>query len=128
MHDLDPRAAEAAQAAVRAYGHAHIIGRDVQPTRAALDMATAAVKAAAPFQEAAALRRIEHRLRAKAETDSAARPGFRRGLLAAADILGHCADELDPAGTCSCPSGWVSYSEVGPHPSPDCPQHGGVEL
>ncbi|MCC5781414.1 hypothetical protein CRM73_00325 [Kocuria sp. CCUG 69068] len=24
---------------------------------------------------------------------------------------------------CTCPVGWVSYSEVGPHPTPECPVH-----
>lgn len=24
---------------------------------------------------------------------------------------------------CTCPDGWVSYSEVGRHPTPDCPLH-----
>lgn len=25
---------------------------------------------------------------------------------------------------CICPTGWVSYSEVGRHPTPECPRHG----
>ncbi|MGG7653541.1 hypothetical protein [Kocuria rosea] len=27
---------------------------------------------------------------------------------------------------CTCSVGWVSYSEVGPHPTEECPRHQGV--